>query len=215
MDFDTTIARLIVLMIAFTVHELSHALMADYLGDPTPRSQGRITLNPLKHLDPFGTIMLLISGFGWAKPVMVNPFNLRGNYRTSMALVAVVGPLSNLVMAIVGSIPLRLIEFMPLSWVLNPAWDKLYFLLVQFVFINLILMFFNLIPIPPLDGYKVLQGALPPEMGDQLRPLERYGFMILMFVIFFLPGDILSVVIMRPAAALLQILSGLQFGLSF
>jgi Zn-dependent protease len=100
LDLDTIIARAIVLLVAFTIHELAHAVTADYLGDPTPRRMGRITLNPLAHLDPFGTIMLLLSGFGWAKPVMVNPLNMRGNYRTSMAIVAVAGPLSNVVMAV-------------------------------------------------------------------------------------------------------------------
>ncbi len=218
LDFETIVARMLVLLIAFTVHELAHALMADYLGDPTPRSQGRITLNPLKHLDPIGTIMLLMSGFGWAKPVMVNPYNLRGNPRTSMAIVAIVGPLSNLVMAIIGAIPLRLTEFMPASLIFSPTWDTLSFLLIQFVWINLILMFFNFIPIPPLDGYKVLQGALPPEMGDQLRPLEQYGFMILMFAIFILPRigiDILSIFVMQPAGVLLEAFTGLQFGFSF
>ena len=88
-DPATVIARVIVLLIAFTIHELAHAVTANYLGDLTPRRQGRITLNPIRHLDPFGTIMLLISGFGWAKPVMVNPNNMRGNPRTSMAIVAV------------------------------------------------------------------------------------------------------------------------------
>lgn len=215
LDLDTIIARMIVLLIAFTIHELAHAVTADYLGDPTPRSQGRITLNPLKHLDPFGTIMLLISGFGWAKPVMVNPYNMRGNYRTSMAIVAVAGPISNLVMAILGAIPLRLTQYMPISFLFSPTWDKLQFLFVQFIFINLILMLFNLIPIPPLDGYKILQGVLPPEMGEQLRPLEQYGFMILLLAIFFLPMvgfDILNLLVMTPAGVLLQALSGLNFG---
>lgn len=215
LDLDTIIARMIVLLIAFTIHELAHAVTADYLGDPTPRSQGRITLNPLKHLDPFGTIMLLISGFGWAKPVMVNPYNMRGNYRTSMAIVAVAGPASNLVMAILGAIPLRLAPFLPVTFLLSPIWDKLLFLFTQFVFINLILMFFNLIPIPPLDGYKILQGVLPPDMADQLRPLEQYGFMILLLAIFILPSvgfDILDLMVMQPAGMLLQALSGLYFG---
>lgn len=104
LDIPTIIERVIVLLIAFTVHELAHAVTADYLGDPTPRRMGRITLNPLKHLDPFGTIMLIIAGFGWAKPVMTNPMNMRGNPHTSMAIVAFAGPLSNLVMAGIAAI---------------------------------------------------------------------------------------------------------------
>ncbi|MEZ4519558.1 MAG: site-2 protease family protein [Chloroflexota bacterium] len=88
------IARAITLLVAFTIHELAHAVTADYLGDPTPRNMGRITLNPLKHLDPFGTIMLLVAGFGWAKPVVVNPLNMRGDPRQTLAIVAIARPLS-------------------------------------------------------------------------------------------------------------------------
>ncbi len=218
LSLDRIIARIIVLIIAFTVHELSHALMAAYLGDPTPRSQGRITLNPLKHLDPIGSILLLFFGFGWAKPVMVNPLNLRGNHRISMAVIAIAGPTSNLVMALLGGVLLRSSEFLPLSFLFSPIWDKLSFVLIEFVWLNLILMFFNLIPVHPLDGYKVLLGALPPEIGNQLRALERYGFMILMFAIFILPQvgiDILGILVMRPAGVLMTIFTGLEFTFSF
>ena len=177
-DPATIIARVIVLLIAFTIHELSHAVTANYLGDLTPRRQGRITLNPIRHLDPFGTIMLLISGFGWAKPVMVNPNNMRGNPRTSMAIVAAAGPLSNLIMAAIAAIPFRLGVLSPTD-VSTGAVPSLEFVLTQFVWINLILAFFNLIPVPPLDGYKILLGLLPMEMAYRLQPLEQYGFMIL------------------------------------
>ncbi|MCB9420811.1 MAG: site-2 protease family protein [Ardenticatenaceae bacterium] len=212
LDLDTIIARAVVLLVAFTIHELAHAVTADYLGDPTPRRMGRITLNPIAHLDPFGTIMLLISGFGWAKPVMVNPLNLRGNYRTSMAVVALAGPVSNLLMALVFAIPLRFIDAWPMALRMSVAGDKLAFLFFQFVWINLILMFFNLIPIPPLDGFKVLQGALPPEMSYQLRPLEQYGFLILMLVVFILPNlglNVLNWVVVRPSLTLMSMLTGL------
>lgn len=212
LDLDTLIARAVVLLVAFTIHELAHAVTADRLGDPTPRRMGRITLNPIAHLDPFGTIMLLISGFGWAKPVMVNPMNLRGNYRTSMAIVALAGPVSNLLMAIVFAIPMRFMELWPLAFRMSEVGDKVVFLLFQFVWINLILMFFNLIPIPPLDGFKILQGVLPSEMSYQLRPLEQYGFLILMLVVFILPNfglDVLSWVVVRPSMGLLSLLTGL------
>ncbi len=212
LDLDTIIARAVVLLVAFTIHELAHAITADYLGDPTPRRMGRITLNPLAHLDPFGTIMLLISGFGWAKPVMVNPLNLRGNYRSSMAIVALAGPVSNLLMAVVFAIPLRFLAAWPLALRMSVAGDKVAFLFFQFVWINLILMFFNLIPIPPLDGFKILQGALPSEMSYQLRPLEQYGFLILMLVVFILPNfglDVLSWLVVRPSSELLTMLTGL------
>jgi Zn-dependent protease len=209
-DPATIIARVIVLLIAFTVHELAHAITANYLGDLTPRRQGRLTLNPIRHLDPFGTIMLLISGFGWAKPVMVNPGNMRGNPRTSMAIVAAAGPISNLLMAGFASIPFRL-------GMLSPTFSSagnipsLEFVLTQFIWINLILAFFNLIPVPPLDGYKILLGILPIEMGYRLRPLEQYGFMILLALIFFLPllgVNILSWFVMVPASASMQFLFG-------
>jgi len=209
-DPATIIARVIVLLIAFTIHELAHAITANYLGDLTPRRQGRITLNPIRHLDPFGTIMLIISGFGWAKPVMVNPNNMRGNPRTSMAIVAAAGPLSNLIMAALASLPFRLgvlpPTFSAVGNLPSPA-----FLLTQFVWINLILAFFNLIPVPPLDGYKILLGILPVEMAYRLRPLEQYGFMILLALIFFLPllgVDILGWFVMIPASATMGFLFG-------
>ncbi len=209
-DPATIIARVIVLLIAFTIHELAHAVTANYLGDLTPRRQGRITLNPLRHLDPFGTIMLIVSGFGWAKPVMVNPGNMRGNPRTSMAIVAAAGPLSNLLMAAAASIPFSLGAMSP-TFTAAGSVPSLAFVLTQFVWINLILAFFNLIPVPPLDGYKILLGILPLEMTYRLRPLEQYGFMILLALIFFLPLlgiDVLNWFVMVPASATMQFMLG-------
>jgi Zn-dependent protease len=211
LDAATLIARAIVLLVAFTVHELAHAVTADRMGDPTPRRMGRITLNPLAHLDPFGTIFLLISGFGWAKPVMVNPMNLRGNPRTSMALVAAAGPISNIIMAVLFAIPIRL-ELIPFSPVGGSTFlPSLGELMFQFVWINLILAFFNIIPVPPLDGYRILTGILPPEMAERLYPLEQYGFLILMGLIFILPMvgvDIISWLILTPSIAVMSLLVG-------
>jgi Zn-dependent protease len=203
-DLQTIIARVLVLVIAFTVHELAHALTADYLGDPTPRRMGRITLNPLKHLDPIGTLLLIVAGFGWAKPVMVNPMNMRGNPRTSMAIVAAAGPLSNLILATLGAMLVRfgLVSFSATSSALSPA-----FLLGEFIWINLILALFNLIPIPPLDGSKILFAILPGELVYRLRPLEQFGFLILMGVIFFAP-QVMQTVIVQPALALMTLLVG-------
>lgn len=211
LDIPTLLARAIVLLIAFTIHELAHAVTADRLGDPTPRRQGRITLNPLAHLDPIGTLMLLISGFGWAKPVMVQPAYLRGNPRTSMGIVAAAGPLSNLLMAIVAAIPLRLglVDMSIRSS--STVFPSLSFLLFQFIFINLILLFFNLIPIPPLDGFKILTAVLPAEMAYQLRPLEQYGFMILLLAIFILPNmgiDILGWLVQTPTLQAFSLITG-------
>lgn len=210
LDIPQLIARLIVLVIAFTVHELAHALAADYLGDSTPRRMGRISLNPLVHLDPLGSILLLVSGFGWAKPVLVNPLNMRGNPRTAMALVAVAGPLSNILMAVLGAIPLRLGLVGVESG--NPILPDLGYLLFEFVWINVILAFFNLIPLAPLDGSKVLAGLLPAEMAYQLRPLDQYGPLILLALIFlpsFLPiPNAIALLIGGPAQSFTFFLLG-------
>lgn len=211
LELATLIARAIVLLVAFTIHELAHAVTADRLGDPTPRRQGRISLNPLVHLDPFGTIMLLISGFGWARPVQVNPYNLKGDPRTSMAIVAAAGPLSNVVMAVIFAIPIRLglVGFQFGTSGLLPSLEGLFF---EFVWINLILAFFNLIPVPPLDGYRILTGILPPDLAFRLRPLEQYGFLILLAAIFLLPIigiDLLNWLVLRPALTVLTLLIGL------
>ena len=210
LDPATLIARVIVLLIAFTIHELAHAVTANFLGDLTPRRQGRITLNPIAHLDLFGSIMLIVSGFGWAKPVMVNPYNMRGNPRTSMAIVAAAGPVSNFIMAGLASIPFQLGLQQP-AFAAQGNIPSLAFILTQFVWINLILAFFNLIPIPPLDGYKILIGILPLEIGAKLRPLEQYGFLLLMALIFFLPMmgiDVLSRLVMAPASAVMGTMIG-------
>ena len=208
LDPATLIARVVTLLIAFTIHELAHAVVADRLGDPTSRNMGRFSLNPLVHLDPMGSIMLILTGFGWAKPVMVNPYNLRGNPRTSMAIVAAAGPISNLIMALLAAIPYQLglltPEFFSTFTVPSPS-----FILTQFIWINLILAFFNLIPVPPLDGYKILIAILPSEMAYQLRPLERYGFIILIALLFFLPRagiDVLGALVMAPASQVMSLL---------
>lgn len=208
LDIQTIVARVIVLLIAFTVHELAHALTADYLGDPTPRNMGRITLNPLKHLDPFGTLLLIIAGFGWAKPVMVNPMNMRGNPHTSMAIVAIAGPLSNIAMAVVAALAFRLglVHFSP-SVVPAGNLSMLSFILSNFIWINLILAFFNLIPIPPLDGSKILYAILPSEFVYRLRSFEQFGFIILMAVVFIFPS-VLNTLVGVPAWATLQFLLG-------
>lgn len=208
LDIYTIIARVLVLLVAFTIHELAHALTADYLGDPTPRRMGRITLNPLKHLDPIGTIMLIIAGFGWAKPVMVNPMNMRGNPRTSMAIVAIAGPLSNLVLAAIAAVFFRVgIVNIETAIVGSTSSLSAADLLFQFLYINLALLFFNLIPIPPLDGSKILFAILPAELVYRLRPLEQFGFMILFAVVFFVP-QVMNVLVWQPVLATAQLLIG-------
>ena len=182
------IAFIITATLAFAYHEFAHAIVADRMGDNTPRSYGRITLNPFVHLDLFGMLMLVLAGFGWAT-TPVNPNNLRGNPRTSYAIVALAGPVANLIMALIFALPIRLglatasPGFSIGSFAL-PSFYQLCFIGVQ---INLLLFAFNLMPIPPLDGFTILMGVLPPEMAYRLTPLRQYGTIILLVVIFLLP----------------------------
>lgn len=173
-------------LLAFAYHEFAHAFVADRLGDDTPRQFGRLTLNPFVHLDIFGTLMLLLVGFGWAS-TPVNPRNLRGNPRTAHAIVAVAGPLANLLMAILWGLPVMtgLVEmsFAPDGAILPTVYQVCY----TGVLINLVLFAFNLMPIPPLDGFTILVGLLPVEMAYRLEPLRQYGTIILLLVIFLLP----------------------------
>lgn len=177
----------VLLLVAFPIHEFSHALAAYRLGDSTARLFGRLTLNPAAHFDPAGGLILALSvilsggtfGFGWAKPTPVNPANLRGGARGD-ALVALAGPLSNLVLAIAVALPIRYliatgIEVPPIAVQV----------LSSFFFINLALMIFNLIPIPPLDGSHVLYALLDPPTAWRVRAvLSQYGTLILMVAVF-------------------------------
>jgi Zn-dependent protease len=204
LSVERLISRIIVLVIAFSVHEFAHAWTADQLGDDTPRLQGRLTLNPLSHLDPLGSIMLLIAGFGWAKPVLVNPYALRRRTPAGMMLVAVAGPFSNLLLAILAAIPFR-------AGLLSPSFSGsfLSLLFLEFIWINLILLFFNLLPIFPLDGEKVAEYFLPPNGQDFLYRLRPYGMYILMGLILlgnFGGLDILGFVIATPASGVLRLL---------
>ena len=175
------LSSLVVLILAFAYHEFAHAIVADRLGDPTPRSFGRISINPFVHLDRFGMLMLVLAGFGWAV-TPVNPSFLRGNPRKSMALVAIAGPAANLLMATIAAVPLRLIQIGLIPVGLMPEWLVFFFSLG--VELNLFLMFFNLMPIPPLDGFTVLMGIVPPDVAYRLEPLRQYGMPLLLGLIF-------------------------------
>jgi Zn-dependent protease len=220
LDLDTLlpviIAVAIMLLVGFPVHEFTHALAAYRLGDGTAKLFGRLSLNPIVHFDPIGGSLLALSfiasggtfGLGWAKPTPVNPSNLEGGHRGE-AIVAAAGPISNLVMAVAAALPLRYIIANPDLAVQIP--DLVIQVLFTFVYINLILMIFNLIPIPPLDGSKVLFAFLPARTVWQWRPvLEQYGFIAIILVFFFPPGDSIGARILGPILdALLSLLLGL------
>lgn len=160
------------LLLAITIHEFSHALAADLLGDPNPRSNGRLTLNPLAHLDPLGSLALLFFGFGWGKPVETIVSNLQ-HPRRDIAIISFAGPLSNLILAIILSFFL--------SFTSSPLFISLF---TTIIYINLMLAIFNLLPIYPLDGEKILVGLLPRETAFELQAFMRqYGTIILLFLI--------------------------------
>lgn len=167
---------IIALVVAVTVHEFAHAWMATFLGDPTARMQGRLSLNPLKHLDPVGTIMLFMAGIGWGKPVPYDPRHLKKPLRDG-ALIALAGPLSNLLVVFVLAVPFRmLISFAdPYSFSIT--------LLETVITLNLVLMIFNLMPIPPLDGSKVVFSILPPRFHPILYRYRNYGYGVLILVL--------------------------------
>lgn len=161
---------IVALAVSLSVHEAAHAWAATYFGDPTPKYAGRLTLNPLAHLDPLGTLMIFVAHFGWGKPVPVNASNFR-NPRWGMLGVAVAGPLSNFVLALVGGLVLRMTGGVAVMWALFLS------ILIQ---LNLILMVFNLVPIPPLDGSKVVLALFPPRNPEDLRNYLHYGPWILL-----------------------------------
>jgi len=180
---------IIILIFSVVIHEVSHGAMANYLGDPTAKYAGRLTLNPLKHLDPLGSVILPIflilmaklSGggiiFGWAKPVPINSYNLRDK-KYGEAKVALAGPGSNLALALVFGLALRFIPVLS-------SLPGFYLMFSYIVYINILLAVFNLLPIPPLDGSHILFTFLPYSMQNIKIFLSQFGFFILLFIIFF------------------------------
>lgn len=176
-------------LFAVTLHEVAHGYAADKLGDPTARLLGRLTLNPFKHLDPIGTLALMLFGFGWARPVPVNFGNMR-NLRQSMVLVALAGPLTNLLLAAISALVLRAIFLfggdlaMP-GAALEHLLQPLALMVAASLFINVLLGVFNLLPVPPLDGGRVMVGLLPARYGALLARLEPFGFILVLLLIFY------------------------------
>ena len=170
---------ILILIMTITIHEFAHAATAEYLGDPTPRLAGRLTLNPLAHLDPIGTLMLLVAGFGWGKPVPFDPFNLKSPKRDS-ALISFAGPMSNFLIAILSSLILRVLPIFPAIFLQSFLTD----ILILFIRFNILLAIFNLLPVHPLDGFKVVAGILPKKYYNDWLELERYGMIFLILLIF-------------------------------
>ena len=188
------LVRFIIIIPSIVFHEIAHGYAALWCGDPTAKHAGRLSLNPLAHVDTMGTIvipliMLIGSGgrfaFGYAKPVPINPYRFR-DQRKGLLITGLAGPMANLVLALVAGLLVRILSFTPYG---TNAVLAVLMLIFQFLCqINLWLMFFNLIPIPPLDGSRVIQRFLPADLRDAYHRLERYGFVIVLAILFLLPG---------------------------
>lgn len=176
-DFSLTglIAGLPGLIIALVIHEYAHAKAADVMGDFTPRMTGRLTLNPMAHIDPIGLIMLLVVRFGWAKPVMINARNFR-NWRQGELLVAAAGPVANLIVAFISLLAMAVL------FKLGMFSEGVRLVLSMMVLFNINFSIFNMLPLPPLDGSKILMVLLPGRLAYKLMSLERYSFIILIFL---------------------------------
>lgn len=195
MDIFLGLIRLIILIFSAILHEIAHGLTAERLGDPTARISGRLTLNPKSHIDPYMTILLPLMTFfssggsvilGGAKPVPVDPFNLRDG-RKDLALISLAGPLTNILIAIAASLIIHI--FYPINPLLTAQSSFLGFLLLNIVYLNLLLGIFNLLPIPPLDGSKIFALLLPEKSAQAYMSLQSLGFLILIFLLFFPIGN--------------------------
>lgn len=206
------------LIVGFTVHEFSHAFTAHMQGDNTARRMGRLTFNPVKHIDLLGFLLLLVVGFGWAKPVQVDPYNLRGG-RLGMSLVALAGPLSNFILAFTLGLVFRfdLLPAVLQTRGISGVEQILGFAAFLAIFFNLILGIFNLIPLPPLDGSKVLGGLLPRALYEPYLQFERYGWIPLigligvnLFLSYAFNINILGQILLPPALFLFRLATGLN-----
>jgi Zn-dependent protease len=207
------ITYIIILLTAFPVHEFSHAWVADRFGDDTPRANGRLTLNPFAHLDPLGTIMMLLVGFGWAKPVPINAYALQRRSSAAPMLVSLAGPMSNFLMAIIAAIPFRLglVSSSEIQSSMPTLLPNVATFLSIFIEINLLLMLFNLIPLFPLDGEKVIDYFLPPsgqQFMDNIRPYSPIILMVLLFVLPFIGFNVIGSIIFPALNSISHFLIG-------
>lgn len=174
-------------LIAFSLHEFAHAFAADKFGDPTPRSMGRVTLNPRVHLDVLGTLLIFIAGFGWAKPVLINRANFK-KPRLMGIIVSIAGPLSNLLIAFIGLFIVYLLGYFGLfdkmNYGVHEAISRFFGYLIS---LNVMLFLFNLLPLPPLDGYRIVQDLLPIEQRIKLQQYEQWAIYLFLLMVFLPP----------------------------
>ena len=192
------VAFIIAIILGITVHEFMHAYAAHRLGDDTARLLGRLSLNPMAHLDPFGTLLIVLAGFGYGKPVPFNESRLRSSL--GVAMVALAGPVANVALAALCAVPLRFDS----AGALGDVYPRI---LEAIVLWNCVLAIFNLVPIPPLDGSNVVYGLLPPRQQWSWRTFQQYGPFLLLFVLLLAP-QILSALVFTPALALARFLVG-------
>ncbi len=174
------------IILASTFHEYAHAWVANKLGDPTARAEGRLTLNPLAHIDPIGAIMMIVAQFGWSKPVPISEYNFDNPVRGT-AITAIAGPISNLLLTIIIWLTYKVLVF---SLPITPITELVFTFLIVFYVVNISLMIFNLLPIPPLDGHKIVRALLPTKLRYSWEMLEKYSVIIIL--IFVLPFSPLS-----------------------
>jgi Zn-dependent protease len=202
------VCRGLILLIVFPAHELAHAAAATRFGDPTPRLKGRLTLNPFRHLDLLGSLMFLFAGIGWAS-TPINPAYFGENRRLKLGLVSLTGPLTNLALAVLGTVPFHLFGWTPTlmsagAYLPDPA-----YFFTLFVFLNLLLAFFNLIPVAPLDGAQILGAVVPARIAPAYESLQRYGFYVLIILLFMLPRigiDLFALVVQFLIAPIMTLL---------
>jgi Zn-dependent protease len=180
------ICRILMLLVVFPAHELAHAVVATRMGDPTPRAHGRLTLNPIKHLDLLGSVLFVFAGIGWAS-TPVNPAYFGENRRIKMGLVSLVGPVTNLALGVLGAVPFYFFRWTPTLISTNTVVPDPAYFFTMFIFLNLLLAFFNLIPVAPLDGAQVLGALLPERITAAYDSFQKYGFYVLIVLLFLLP----------------------------